>query len=88
MIVKLLTEHHFECLSLKGGCRSSSESTHVRMPHYWKSHATAYFLQVLLVTLTPQLKVVFTHPLKVRHYSVNKFSFLILNLSVTYFVLC
>ena len=26
------------------------------------------------MTLTPQLKVVFTHPLKVRH-SVNKFSF-------------
>ena len=30
MIVKLLTEHHLECLSLKGGCRGSSESTHVK----------------------------------------------------------
>ena len=39
MIVKLLTEHHLECLSLKGGCRGSSESTHVKMPHCWKSHA-------------------------------------------------
>ena len=29
MIVKLLTEHHLEFLSLKGGCRGSSESTHV-----------------------------------------------------------
>ena len=29
MIVKLLTEHLLECLSLKGGCRGSSESTHV-----------------------------------------------------------
>ena len=27
MIIKLLTEHHLEFLSLKGGCRGSSEST-------------------------------------------------------------
>ena len=31
MIVKLLTEHHLESLSLKGGCRGSSESTLVTM---------------------------------------------------------
>ena len=30
MIVKLLTEHHLEFLSLKGGCRGSSETTHVK----------------------------------------------------------
>ena len=30
MIVKLLTEHHLEFLSLKGGCRGSSESTLVK----------------------------------------------------------
>ena len=41
MIVKLLTEHHLEFLSLNGGCRGSSESTHVKMPHCWKSHAVA-----------------------------------------------
>ena len=41
MIVKLLTEHHLEFLSLKGGCRGSSESIHVKMPHCWKSHALA-----------------------------------------------
>ena len=41
MIVKLLTEHHMEFLSLKGGCRGSSESTLVKMPHCWKSHAQA-----------------------------------------------
>ena len=29
MIVKLLTEHHLEFLSLKGGCSGSAESTHV-----------------------------------------------------------
>ena len=30
MIVKLLTEHHLEFLSLKGGYRGSSESTVVK----------------------------------------------------------
>ena len=42
MIVKLLTEQHLVFLSLKGGCRGSSESTHVKMPHCWKFHALAY----------------------------------------------
>ena len=37
MIVNLLTE----CLSLKGGCRGSSESTLVKMPRCWKSHSLA-----------------------------------------------
>ena len=41
MIIKLLTEYHLEFVSLKGGCRGSSESTHVKMPHCWKSHAMA-----------------------------------------------
>ena len=31
MIVKLLTEHHLEFISLNGGCRGSSESTLVKM---------------------------------------------------------
>ena len=44
MIVKLLTEHLLEFLSLKVGCRGSSESTHVKMPHCWKSHATAHIV--------------------------------------------
>ena len=47
MIVKLLTEHHLEFLSLKGGCRGSSQSTHVKMPHCLKSHATAQIYYVL-----------------------------------------
>ena len=42
MIVMLLTEHHLEFLSLKGGCIGSSESKHVKMPHHWKSHAQAH----------------------------------------------
>ena len=41
MIVKLLTEHHLEFLSLKRGCRGPSESTQVKMPHCWKSHVLA-----------------------------------------------
>ena len=41
MIVKLLTERHLEFLSLKGGCRGSSESTLVKMSNFWKSHALA-----------------------------------------------
>ena len=44
MIVKLLTEHHLEFLSLKGGCTGSSESTLVKMPHCWKSRVTAHML--------------------------------------------
>ena len=42
MIVKLVTEQHLEFLSLKGGCTGSSESTLVKMPHYWKSHVAAH----------------------------------------------
>ena len=40
MTVKLLTEHHLEFLSLKGGCTGSSESTLVNMPHCCKSCVT------------------------------------------------
>ena len=41
MIVKLLTEHYLEFLSLRGGCTGSSESTLVKIPNCWKSHALA-----------------------------------------------
>ena len=44
MIVKLLNEHLLEFLSLKGGCTGSSESTLVKMPHCWKSHAAAQII--------------------------------------------
>ena len=37
-VFKLLTEHHLEFLSLKGGCTGSSKSTLVKMQHSWKSH--------------------------------------------------
>ena len=47
MIVKLLTEHHLEFLSLTGGCRGSSESTLVKMSICWKSHAAAQMVMTL-----------------------------------------
>ena len=47
MIAKLLTEQHLEFLSLKGGCRGSSDSTHVKMPHCWKFHAMAQSMSPL-----------------------------------------
>ena len=42
MSLTLLTEHHFGFLSVKGGCRGLSESTHVKMLHRWHSHALAH----------------------------------------------
>ena len=46
MNVKLLTEHQLEFLSLKGGCRGSSESTLVKMSNCWKSHVAAQVASV------------------------------------------
>ena len=43
MIVKLLTEHHLEFLSSKGGCTGWSESTLVKLLDCLKSHAVAQF---------------------------------------------
>ena len=60
MIVKLLTEHHLEFLSYKGGYQGLSESTHVKMPHCWKSHALAHIIflcsKPALVRLTQNSK--------------------------------
>ena len=36
MIVKLLNEHHLEFLSLKGGCRGSSESYQIVGNQFFK----------------------------------------------------
>ena len=56
MIVKLLTEHHLVCLSLIGGCRGSSESTHVKTPHCWKSHTLAQ-----IITYDPSTSTMANH---------------------------
>ena len=47
MAFKQLTEHHLEFLSLKGGCTGSSESTHAKIPHCWKSYVGTQFLRLL-----------------------------------------
>ena len=47
-VVKLLTEQHFEFLSFKGGCTGSSESTHVKIPHCWKSHVAGHKLALCM----------------------------------------
>ena len=44
MGVKLLTEHHLEFLSLKGGCTGSSDSTLVKIPNCWKPHVAAHII--------------------------------------------
>ena len=56
MTIKLLTEHHSEFLSLKGGCKGSSESTLVKMTNCWKSRVMAHiivsnYLIVLFINL-------------------------------------
>ena len=51
MNVKLLTDHHLEFLSFKGGCTCSSESTLVKMLHCWKSHVMAKVLKSCVMTL-------------------------------------
>ena len=78
MIVKLLTEHHLEFLSLKRGCTGSSKSTLVKMPHCWKSHVAAHF------TLHP-------HELLLSFFSslgksVIKINFLILSIKSKHMV--
>ena len=65
MIVKPLTEHYLEFLSLKGGCRGSSESTRVKMPHCWKSHALAYYYPIYFL---PVLSRSFQRALYVLKY--------------------
>ena len=57
MIVKLLTEHHLEFLSLKRGYRGSFESTLVKMSNCWKSHALAqFYFQDGIVPISPKTK--------------------------------
>ena len=55
MIVKLLTEHHLEFRSLKGGCRGSSESAYVKLPHHAMAHLIVfnYCLQMFRIKTLP-----------------------------------
>ena len=56
MTIKLLTEHYLEFLSLKGGCTGSSESTHVKMPHCWKSHVRVHMILSYLISTQAFMK--------------------------------
>ena len=42
MTVELLTKHHLESLSLKGGCTGLSEPTLLKIPLCWKSYVAAH----------------------------------------------
>ena len=42
MIAELLPEHQLEFLRLKGGGTGLYESTHVIVPHCWKTHVMAH----------------------------------------------
>ena len=53
MIIKLLNEHNFKFVSLRGGCRGSYESTFVKMPHCWKPYVTAHFTIIVRMPQTP-----------------------------------
>ena len=67
MSVKLPTEHHLEFLSLKAGHTGSFESTLVKIPHCWKSHVAAHFIDFILQLMnkkdTCELRA-FSHPSK------------------------
>ena len=67
MTVKLLTEHHLEFLSYKGGCTGLSESTFVKMPHCWISQSQ---LKYLLFSV-PQPVAVHVWPVKSSFGSGN-----------------
>ena len=63
MIVKLMTEHHLEFLSLKEGCTGSPESTLIKNPHCWKSHAAAHIFFVLKQKKAYHLDIFILHHL-------------------------
>ena len=64
---KLLTEHHLDFLSLKGGCTSPSESTLVKMPHCWKSLVAAHFCNMNIII--DQLLIAIRIDLDLSNYS-------------------
>ena len=50
MSVKLLTEHHLEFISLKGGCTGLFESTLVKIPHCSMLEITCHGSNEILIT--------------------------------------
>ena len=83
MILKLLTEHHLEFLSLKGGCTGSSESTLVKKSNCWKSNAAAHYIerpQHIPVILS--LKSVFV---SANSEGLDEITHLVLEINMLYF---
>ena len=78
MTGKLLTEKHFEFLSLKGGCIGSPESTLVKMPNCWKSHVAARITQLFYCSSSLKFLACFL-------LSLLKFAFHVLDFYVELF---
>ena len=57
MNIKLVTEHHLEFVSLKGGCTGSFESTLVKMSHCWKSHVVAHIFLIFICSYDPKGRI-------------------------------
>ena len=70
--VKLREEQTIEFLSLTRGCTGSSESTLVKMPHCWKSHAPAH-IPVVLFKVVP---LILTSNIPHAPENVSKLSFM------------
>ena len=85
MTLKLQSHYHLRFLSLKGGCTGSSESTHVKMPHCWKSHVTAHiclYLQKCQLlswkVMTAEWRVCYIRLMRVPGMSPNTWSLVVL----------
>ena len=63
MIVNLLTEHHLEFLSLKGDCRGSPESTHV------KYHIVGNLMNWLKYFCSRRLAFLNPHATHIKYFS-------------------
>ena len=80
MIVKLLTEHHFEFLSLKGVYTGLSECTLVKIPHCWKSHPLALIFSMCYAIQVPSPPIPFSKQniaslmLAIFHTCINTYS--------------
>ena len=65
MNVKLLTEHHLEFLTSKGGCTGLSESTLVKMSYCWKSQVVA-LMSLFLDQCTDRISITIQRHIPIR----------------------
>ena len=70
MIVKLLTEHHLEFLSLKGGCRGSSESTLVKMSNFVEN-LMPRLIMIILPYLEARFELCYMESLRSHAYHMT-----------------